>query len=67
MRLCRMSLMQMSSDISIRRCSTNGYMAYVQRQRAGSKEYGDKTIREDTVEYLVNDEDKAFDTGNEND
>ncbi len=44
----------------------NGYMAYVQRQRAGSKEYGDKAIREDVVEYLVNDEEKVSDTGNEN-
>lgn len=44
----------------------NGYMAYVQRQRAGSKEYGDKAVREDAVEYLVNDEDKASEMGNEN-
>jgi four helix bundle protein len=44
----------------------NGYMAYVQRQRAGSKEYGDKAIREDIVEYLANDEDKTSATGNEN-
>jgi four helix bundle protein len=44
----------------------NGYMAYVQRQRAGSKEYGDKAIREDVVEYLANDEDKTSATGNEN-
>ena len=35
----------------------NGYMAYVQRQRAGSKEYGDKVIREDVSDYTVNDED----------
>lgn len=43
----------------------NGYMAYVQRQRAGSKEYGDKAIREDVVAYFLNDEDKASDTSNE--
>ena len=30
----------------------NGYMAYVQRQRAGAKEYGDKALHEDTVEYF---------------
>jgi four helix bundle protein len=36
----------------------NGYMAYVQRQRAGSKEYGDKAIREDIGEYLPGNEDK---------
>jgi len=29
----------------------NGYMAYVRRQRAGSQEYGDKKLREDSVEY----------------
>ena len=31
----------------------NGYMGYVQRQRAGSKEYGDKVLREDTSEYTL--------------
>jgi four helix bundle protein len=40
----------------------NGYMAYVQRQRAGAKEYGDKALHEDTVEYFVNGEDD-FDNG----
>jgi four helix bundle protein len=29
----------------------NGYMAYVQRQRAGSKEYGDKKISEEQAKY----------------
>ena len=37
----------------------NGYMAYVQRQRAGSKEYGDKAIREDVGEYFLGNEDKS--------
>jgi four helix bundle protein len=40
----------------------NGYMAYVQRQRAGAKEYGDKALHEDTVEYFVNGKDD-FDNG----
>lgn len=31
----------------------NGYMAYVQRQRAGFKEYGDKKINEEQAEYNV--------------
>ena len=31
----------------------NGYMTYVRRQRAGSQEYGDKKLREDSVEYEV--------------
>ena len=31
----------------------NGFMAYVRRQRAGSKEYGDKKIYEDQVDYDV--------------
>ncbi|MEO7839027.1 MAG: four helix bundle protein [Anaerolineales bacterium] len=31
----------------------NGYMAYVQRQRAGSKEYGDNKISEEQAEYNV--------------
>lgn len=44
----------------------NGYMTYVKRQRAGSQEYGDKTIREDSVEYFINDEKKEFDAGKEN-
>jgi four helix bundle protein len=34
----------------------NGYMSYVQRQRTGAKEYGDKALHEDTVEYFVNGE-----------
>ena len=29
----------------------NGYMSYVRRQRAGSKEYGDKKISEDQPSY----------------
>ena len=40
----------------------NGYMAYVQRQRAGATEYGDKALREDAVEYFVNGE-NDFDNG----
>jgi len=40
----------------------NGYMAYVQRQRAGVKEYGDKALHEGAVEYFVNGEDD-FDNG----
>ena len=31
----------------------NGYMSYVRRQRAGSQEYIDKKIREDSTEYGV--------------
>jgi four helix bundle protein len=31
----------------------NGYMNYVRRQRAGSPEYGDKKIREDSMDYEV--------------
>ena len=31
----------------------NGYMSYVRRQRAGSQEYGDRKIREDSTEYGV--------------
>ena len=42
----------------------NGYMAYVQRQRAGSKEYGDKAIREDNADYSLNN--NELKTGNEN-
>ena len=37
----------------------NGYMAYVQRQQAGSKEYGDKAIRYDIAEYTLSDEDES--------
>jgi four helix bundle protein len=40
----------------------NGYMAYVQRQRAGAKEYGDKAVREDAAEYFENGE-NDFDNG----
>jgi four helix bundle protein len=40
----------------------NGYMAYVQRQRAGAKEFGDKALHEDTIEYFVNGKDD-FDNG----
>ncbi len=29
----------------------NGFMAYVRRQRAGSQEFGDKSIREDQADY----------------
>jgi hypothetical protein len=31
----------------------NGYMNYVRRQRAGSQEFGDKSIHEDQADYLV--------------
>lgn len=31
----------------------NGFMAFVRRQRAGVQEYGDKSIREDRVDYDV--------------
>jgi four helix bundle protein len=31
----------------------NGYMAYVRRQKAGSQEYGEKSLREDQAEYDV--------------
>ncbi|MEW6401539.1 MAG: four helix bundle protein [Chloroflexota bacterium] len=31
----------------------NGFMAYVRRQRAGSQEYGDKKLHEDSADYLV--------------
>jgi len=41
----------------------NGYMASVQRQRMGSKEFGDKTIREDAADYLVKN-DVEINTGN---
>jgi four helix bundle protein len=42
----------------------NGYMSYVQRQRAGSNEYGDKAIREDSAEYTLSDQDQ-FNMDNE--
>ncbi len=29
----------------------NGYMAYIRRQRAGSQEFGDKTVHEDRIDY----------------
>jgi hypothetical protein len=31
----------------------NGFMAYVRRQRAGSKEYGDKEIHEEQADYEI--------------
>jgi four helix bundle protein len=31
--------------------SLNGFMAYVRRQRAGSKEYGDKAVQEGQADY----------------
>lgn len=31
----------------------NGFMAYVRRQQAGAREYGDKGIREDQVDYDI--------------
>lgn len=31
----------------------NGFMAHVRRQRAGSKEFGDKTIHEENADYEV--------------
>jgi four helix bundle protein len=37
----------------------NGFMAYVQRQRAGSKEYGNKAMREDAGEYFLGNEDES--------
>jgi len=42
----------------------NGYMTYVRRLRAGSQEYGDKKLREDSVEYHVDlvEEDKNITT-----
>ena len=42
----------------------NGYMAYVQRQRAGAKEFGDKAVREDDMEYFLNGE-NDFNQNNE--
>ena len=29
----------------------NGYMSYVRRQRTGAREYGDKTIQEESADY----------------
>jgi four helix bundle protein len=43
----------------------NGYMTYVKRQRTGAQEYGDKAVREDSVEYLASDEDEKPEPGNE--
>ena len=43
----------------------NGYMAYVQRQRTGMKEYGDKAFREADANYIVN-ENVDEHQGNEN-
>jgi four helix bundle protein len=31
----------------------NGYMAYVRRQRAGSQEFGDKSIHEEAEDYII--------------
>jgi hypothetical protein len=31
----------------------NGFMAYVRRQRAGSQEFGNKTIHEELADYDV--------------
>jgi hypothetical protein len=33
--------------------SRNGFIAYVCRQRAGSKEFEDKKIRESRIDYVV--------------
>ena len=44
----------------------NGYMTYVRRQRAGSQEYGDKKLREDSVEYEIvpfEEKDENMDSG----
>lgn len=38
----------------------NGYMSYVRRQRAGSGEYGDKKIREETTDYATTSLDPEF-------
>jgi four helix bundle protein len=32
----------------------NGFMSFIRRQRAGSQEYGDKKVREEEAEYLIN-------------
>lgn len=42
----------------------NGYMAYVQRQRLGSKEYGDKVIRDDAAGYFLSNDKSVTDTEN---
>ena len=41
--------------------SLNGFMSYVRRQKAGSQEFGDKSIREDQEMYdaKTDDEDEA--------
>lgn len=31
----------------------NGFMSYVRRQRAGSQEYGDKSVHEDQADYEI--------------
>lgn len=31
----------------------NGYMAYVRRRREGAQEYGDRSIRDDSAEYTL--------------
>jgi four helix bundle protein len=44
----------------------NGYMNYVRRQRTGSQEYGDRKIREGSMDYEVESfetEGKGMDTG----
>ena len=33
--------------------SLNGFMSYIRRQRAGSQEYGDKSVQEDQASYYV--------------
>lgn len=33
--------------------SLNGFMAYIRRQRAGSKEFGDRTLHEEQAHYNV--------------
>jgi four helix bundle protein len=37
----------------------NGYMNFVRRQRAGSQEFGDKSIHEDQVDYLISNTENA--------
>jgi len=34
----------------------NGYMAYVRRLRAGSQEYGDKSVHEDPGDYEIDEQ-----------
>lgn len=41
----------------------NGYMTYVRRQRAGAQEYGDRKVKEEGVEYEI---DEFDDGGNVN-